>query len=81
MGKAGDQGPRKIDTSQKQEYKEISNSQANQAKEKTQQIMQKNKQMEESKDEQPQIDWRKGNFSEPKPQPKPQQQIGATLAD
>lgn len=36
MGKASDQGPRKLDNSSKQEYKEIGNTQANLAKEKTQ---------------------------------------------
>lgn len=65
MGKAGDQGPRKLDNSTKQEYKDIGNSQATQAKEKTQQILQKSKQPEENKTE-PKIDWRKGNFLEVK---------------
>jgi hypothetical protein len=35
MGKASDQGPRKLDSNSKQEYKEIGNTQAIQAKEKT----------------------------------------------
>jgi len=66
MGKASDQGPRKLDQSAKGEYKEIGNSQASQAKEKTQQInTNKSKApVEETKEER--IDWRKGNFSEPK---------------
>jgi hypothetical protein len=34
MGKTGDQGPRKLDSNSKQEYKEIGNTQANLAKEK-----------------------------------------------
>ena len=38
MGKAGDQGPRKIDSSTKEEYKQISTNQANFAKEKAEQI-------------------------------------------
>ncbi len=38
MGKMGDQGPRKIDSRAKEEYKEISTNQANIAKEKAQQI-------------------------------------------
>ena len=38
MGKTGDQGPRKLDSNSKQEYKEIGNTQANLAKEKAQQI-------------------------------------------
>ena len=38
MSKAGDQGPRKIDSSAKEEYKQISTNQANSAKEKAEQI-------------------------------------------
>lgn len=38
MGKAGDQGPRKIDSRVKDEYKEIGVNQANVAKEKAQLI-------------------------------------------
>ncbi len=38
MGKAGDQGPRKIDSNTKEEYKQISTNQANVAKEKAEQI-------------------------------------------
>ncbi len=57
-----------MDNNSKQEYKEIGTNQANQAKEKAQQITaQKSKPVEESKtDNSQKADWRKGNFLEQK---------------
>jgi hypothetical protein len=66
MGKAGDQGPRKLDNNSKQEYKEIGNTQATIAKQKTQEIMSKVKSAPEETKTEGKIDWRKGNFLEAK---------------
>lgn len=57
-----------MDNNSKQEYKEFGTNQANQAKEKAQQITaQKSKPVEESKtDNSQKADWRKGNFLEQK---------------
>ena len=82
MGKASDQGPKKLNKDDKAEYKDFSNQQAVLAKEKAQQISLKKSmvQTEETKEET--VDWRKGNFSEPKPVPQEQQQcFGASLMD
>ncbi len=68
MGKAGDQGPRKIDSFAKEEYKQISTTQANVAKEKAEQIKNQKQatfQPKEEKKEPPKIDWRKGFFRDP----------------
>lgn len=77
MGKAGDQGPRKLDLNSQQQYKEIGTTLANESKEKTQQILQQAKskeQPEENKSGVPKTDWRKGNFLEAEQVAKAEQQ-------
>ena len=70
MGKASDQGPRKIDQNAKQEYKDIGSVQAAQAKEKVTQIQtakQGNGYGVKTEDEGTSnkfADWRKGNFQD-----------------
>ena len=62
MGKAGDQGPRRLDQNGKQEYKDFGSEQAAQAKEKTAVKNSVVKAPEEAKQSVP--NWRTGNFKD-----------------